>query len=167
MKKLLWMVVLLLFCWAPFAVAEEPAEKNDFVEFQKIIDTQCSKCHTRGRIAQAMAEGQAFQPIGERMAQHGASLSDRERDVMGVFWMENTPEPKKLASQPPKDDPLGEYRSVIQARCTGCHNLDRVEEALRDNRSFEALSKMMLDRGAVLTEADRKVLGTFWGEPLR
>jgi hypothetical protein len=38
---------------------------------------------------------------------------------------------------------------------------------MRDNRSFETLSEMMLKRGAVLSEADRKVLGVFWGKPLR
>ena len=163
MKKLLWVTLLLLFCCAPSAVAEE----IKFVEFQTIIDTQCSKCHTRNRIEQAMAQGKAFRPIGDRMVEHGARLSDRERDVMGVFWMENSPVAKTLAVPQGNDDPLGEYRSVVQARCTGCHNLDRIEQAMRENRSFEALTKMMLDRGAVLTEADHKVLGTFWGKPLR
>lgn len=157
------MAVLLMFCWAPSAVAEE----IKFVEFQKIIDTQCSKCHTRTRIEEAMAQGKAFKPIEEQMTKHGASLSERERDVMGVFWMENFPEPKTLVIPQKKDDPLAEYRSVLQARCTGCHSLDQIEQAIRENRSFEPLAKMMLERGAVLSEADHKVLGVFWGEPLR
>lgn len=158
-----WIVLLVTFLGTSTAAAEE----IDFLDFQKILDTKCGKCHTRTRIDQAIAEGKAFQAIGERMGKHGAELSDRERDVMGVFWVDNSQDVKKMTPTPVKDDPLGEYRSVLQARCTGCHALDRIEQAVSENRSFEALAKMMLDRGAVLTEADHKVLGTFWGEPLR
>ena len=167
MKKLLWVSVLILLCWPLSLAAETAANEINFIEFQKIIDTQCTKCHTRARIEQAMAEGKAFRPIEERMGQHGANLSDRERDVMGVFWVENVPVAKNLTVVQDQDDPLGEYRSVVQSRCSGCHTLERIEQAMRENRSFEALAKMMLKRGAVLTEADHKVLGTFWGEPLR
>lgn len=167
MEKIFCLLVILLVAWGFSAFAEEPAVNSDFIEFQQLLDTQCSKCHTRARIEQAMAEGRAFQPIAERMADHGAVLNDRERDVMGVFWMENSPQSKKPVTSSIKDDPLGEYRAVVQARCTGCHDLARIEQALSENRSFETLAKMMLDRGAVLTEADYKVLGTFWGEPLR
>ena len=157
----MWVTALLVFCWVPSAVAEE----IDFVEFQKIVDTQCSKCHDRERIEQAMEQGLAFQPIEEKMINHGARLTDHERDVMGVFW-DAVPEENPDATAA-KDDLLGEYRSVLDARCTGCHTLEKVEAAMRENRSFDALAKMMLKRGAVLTEADHKVLGTFWGEPLR
>jgi len=114
-----------------------------------------------------MEQGKPFLPIADQMRMHGVNLSERERDVMGVYWMENTPTPKKLSTPQQKDDPLAEYRSVLQARCTGCHNLDRIEQAISENRSFEALAEMMLKRGAVLSEADRKVLGVFWGQPLR
>lgn len=167
MKTLLVMtVVLLLGCWSSLATAAEQEEKINFVEFQKILDTKCGKCHTRNRIEQAIAQGKAFGPIEERMVGHGAELTDRERDVMGVFWVQN---PSRQVTPVPRveDDPLADYRSVLEARCTGCHTLERVEEAMRENRSFEDLAKMMLERGAVLTEADRKVIGTFWGEPLR
>jgi len=167
LKKLLWMALLLMFCWASPLVAQEAAEDIKFSEFQKILDTQCSKCHTRTRIEAAMAQGKDLKPIAEKMTKHGARLSDRERDVMGVYWMENSPAPKTLAVPPPKDDPLAEYRAVLQARCTGCHSLDRIEQAMNESRSFETLAKMMLDRGAVLSEADHKVIGVFWGESPR
>lgn len=167
MKKLLLMTAVLAFCCAPSFAAEKAAETIDYVEFQKILDTKCSKCHTRSRIEEAMAQGKAFKPIQEQMSKLGVALSDRERDVMGVFWMENTPNPKSLAVPQKKDDPLAEYRSVLEARCTGCHSLERVEQAMRGKQSFEALAEMMIKRGAVLSKADHKVLGVFWGEPLR
>ena len=156
-----------MFCWASPVLAQEATEDINFIEFQKILDTQCSKCHTRARIEEAMTQGKAFLPIAEKMGKHGARLSERERDVMGVYWMENSPAPKKLVTQVQKDDPLAEYRAVLEARCTGCHSLDRIEQAISANRSFEPLAKMMLKRGAVLSEADHKVLGVFWGESPR
>lgn len=168
MKKLLYLFVVGLLCgWTASAVAAERAESVTYVEFQKILDTKCGKCHTRTRIDEAMAAGKAFQPIEERMVKHGALLTDRERDVMGVFWVENAGGQQREAVAQDKDDPLGEYRAIVRTRCTGCHSLDRIEEAMRQNRSFEHLAEMMLKRGAVLTEADYKVIGTFWGEPLR
>jgi mono/diheme cytochrome c family protein len=167
LKKLLWITVALAFCWTPAVAAQEAAEAIDYIEFQELLDTRCGACHTRGRIEAAMAQGRAFQPIQEQMAKLGVTLSARERDVMGVFWTESAAQPTTPAPQGKQDDPLAEYRAVLQARCTGCHDLERVEQAMRDNRSFETLSEMMLKRGAVLSEADRKVLGVFWGKPLR
>lgn len=169
MDKIVCLLMLsVLFC-ASVAFAQEgqvDQGNRDFVEFQQLLDTQCSKCHTRVRIEQAMAEQRAFQPIIERMVEHGADLSSRQRDVLGVFWQENTSSGKAPVVSL-EDDPLGEYRAIVAARCTGCHDLGRVEEAMRQNRSFATLAEMMLKRGAILTEADYKVIGTFWGEPLR
>jgi len=166
-KKLLWAIVLLTFCCPLSSIAAEGTDKIQFVEFQNILDTQCSKCHTRSRIEEAMAQGKPFLAIAEQMKVHGVNLSERQRDVMGVYWLENTPTPKSLTAPQQKDDPLAEYRAVLQARCTGCHSLERIEQAMSENRSFDTLAKMMLARGAVLSEADRKVLGVFWGKPLR
>ena len=168
MKKLLTiMAVLLLLCPALPLMAKEGAGQVNFIEFQKLLDGKCGKCHTRSRIDQAMSQGEAFVPILERMTKHGADLNENERNVLGVFWRENVPGQQPPAALTAKDDPLAEYRSVLQARCTGCHNLERIEAAMKQSRSFETLAQMMLKRGAVLSEADRKVLGTFWGEPLR
>lgn len=78
-------------------------------------------------------------------------------------------------ASPPESSSLGEgrlrgmedFQRIIDTRCTVCHTRERVDAALREGRSLESLQEMMLQRGAVLTDQDKSVLGTFWGIPLK
>jgi uncharacterized membrane protein len=160
MKKILSLMILLAVATASLA-----AETPDYIEFQKVLDGKCSKCHARTRIDQAMAAHRDLLKIQERMLKQGAELNPREQQVLGIFF--RSYEVEKAPDQPLKEDPLAEYRSVVEARCTGCHSLDIVEDALKQNREFSSLSRMMIKRGAVLNDRDVKIIQTFWGEPLK
>ena len=60
-----------------------------------------------------------------------------------------------------------EFQSTIEARCTICHTRDRVDEAISRQADLDVLMQRMIERGAILSEHDQKVLGTFWGSPLK
>lgn len=60
-----------------------------------------------------------------------------------------------------------EFQKTIEARCTICHTRDQVDEAISAGEDLEALLQRMIERGAILSEKDRKVLGTFWGSPVK
>jgi hypothetical protein len=60
-----------------------------------------------------------------------------------------------------------EFQSTIEARCTICHTRARVDEAIGQQIELDALLQRMIERGAILSERDQKVLGTFWGSPLK
>jgi len=60
-----------------------------------------------------------------------------------------------------------EFQSTIEARCTICHTRARVDEAIGQEAELDALLQLMIERGAILSERDQKVLGTFWGSPLK
>ena len=60
-----------------------------------------------------------------------------------------------------------EFQSTIEARCTICHTRDRVDAAIGQQVDLDALLQRMIERGAILNERDQKVLGTFWGSPLK
>ena len=60
-----------------------------------------------------------------------------------------------------------EFQSTIEARCTICHTRARVDEAIGQEAELDALMQLMIERGAILSERDQKVLGTFWGSPLK
>jgi len=60
-----------------------------------------------------------------------------------------------------------EFQSTIEARCTICHTRERVDAAISQQEDLEALLQRMIERGAILSEHDQKVLGTFWGSPLK
>jgi hypothetical protein len=59
------------------------------------------------------------------------------------------------------------FQEIIEARCTICHTRERVDAAIRGQADLDALIQRMVERGAILSERDRKVLGTFWGSPLK
>ena len=59
-----------------------------------------------------------------------------------------------------------DFQQTIEARCTICHTRERIEQALGEGKDLDALLQRMIERGAVLSERDKKVLGTFWGSPL-
>jgi uncharacterized membrane protein len=62
---------------------------------------------------------------------------------------------------------MDEFQRVIDERCTVCHTRERVDVAIRMRQDMEKLQQQMEVRGAVLSERDKSVLGTFWGSPLK
>jgi hypothetical protein len=64
----------------------------------------------------------------------------------------------------PKND---EFHNTIEARCTICHTRDRVDQAIGEQADLEELLQQMIEKGAILSERDYNVLGTFWGSPLK
>ncbi len=162
MKRGILLFVTLLLVSATLSLA---AETPDFIEFQKVIDDKCSKCHARTRVDQAMADHRDMLEIQQRMIRHGLELNSREQQVLGIFF--RGIEVKKTPGKQAQVDPLAEYRSVVEARCSGCHSLEIVEQAMRENRNFGSLAQMMIERGAVLHDRDMKIIQTFWGEPLK
>ncbi len=60
-----------------------------------------------------------------------------------------------------------EFQRTIEARCTICHTRERVDSAFGQQVDLDALMQRMIERGAILNEKDRNVLGTFWGSPLK
>jgi hypothetical protein len=59
------------------------------------------------------------------------------------------------------------FQETIESRCTVCHTRERVDAAIRAQKDLEPLLQHMIERGAILSDRDRKVLGTFWGSPLK
>jgi hypothetical protein len=59
------------------------------------------------------------------------------------------------------------FQEIIEARCTICHTRERVDAAIRSQADLDALIQRMVERGAIISERDVKVLGTFWGSPLK
>jgi len=62
---------------------------------------------------------------------------------------------------------MDEFQQVIDTRCTVCHTRERVDIAIKKRQDVDKIEKRMLERGAVLSESDKRVLGTFWGSPLK
>ena len=61
----------------------------------KVIEEKCLVCHNRKRIEEAAASRQDMEKIQRQMEQKGVVLSDKEKQVMGVFWRKNPFKPEK------------------------------------------------------------------------
>jgi len=62
---------------------------------------------------------------------------------------------------------MDEFQQIIDSKCSICHTRERVDKAIRNRENLERIEQQMIDRGAVLSERDKSVLGTFWGDPLK
>ena len=162
-------VFLAVLLTAIFCGGIAVAGEGDFIAYQQILDSKCSQCHPRARIEEAIARGENFDEVMKKMLRLGAKVSPQEQQVLGVFWRSDRQ--ATLTSEQPSNtvaaDPLGEYRAVLQSRCTGCHTLERVEQAMMEGRSLDELIEMMRKRGAIVTEADKNALDPFWGSPYK
>lgn len=82
MKSAVLIIVMTLFA----ASAALAANMNDPKEYKEIIENRCTKCHTQERIEAAIKEGRDMNQILNKMIKMGATLSDREKEVLGTFW---------------------------------------------------------------------------------
>ena len=60
-----------------------------------------------------------------------------------------------------------EYRRIIETRCSGCHEANRIERAMLNGDNINEILNKMQRMGAELTPRDKDVLGIFWGSPLK
>ena len=95
-----------------------------------------------------------------RRALYGLSLL-----LLPAMALAAVPEVKDLAAH--RTGNMAEFQQVIDSKCTICHTRERVDVAIRKRADIEKLEQEMVDRGAVLSERDKSVLGTFWGNPLK
>jgi len=93
--------------------------------------------------------------------------AERDKDVMGTFRGNPIKEQGGTAATPELEEGLREYRRIIETRCVLCHTSDRIEAAIKDRLPFESVEEILLKRNVILTEREKKVLGTFWGSPLK
>jgi len=161
-KNIALMIVLMLTAVSAYA-------RIDNAEAQRIIQDRCTQCHTSERLEQAMQRGDNFDEIMTKMIRLGAKIDSKEQEVLGIFWsaQQNSHNDDSSQSQTVASDPLGEYRAILDRRCTGCHSLDIVEKAMMEGRSLNELVEMMRQRGAIVTPQEKSVLDTFWGSPFK
>jgi hypothetical protein len=77
------LVLSLLVCSTPVLAAEQSVSQEDF---DRVINEQCVKCHTRERIDAALQKGDKLELILEKMLRFGVKLDERDRNVLGTFW---------------------------------------------------------------------------------
>jgi len=122
------------------------------VEFQKVIDSKCTVCHTRERIDQALTRRADVARLLTRMAGLGASLTPGEKEMLTAYW---------------NDDQFAEVNQIINTRCTSCHSRQRIDQALASGENLAEIQQKMIRFGANLSAKEQSVLGVFTGKALK
>jgi cytochrome c553 len=80
----------LLCLWPLTAAAQQqaplPGRAQQLQAFDQVIDTRCTRCHTRERIDLARRQGRDLGEIQKRMLERGAVLTEEEQSILRVFW---------------------------------------------------------------------------------
>ncbi len=53
---------------------------------------------------------------------------------------------------------------VIDEKCLVCHNRQRIDEAVREQKEMEKVVRRMEQKGVTLTDKDRQVINHFWNK---
>ncbi|BCS52403.1 cytochrome C [Geobacter sp. SVR] len=64
---------------------------GDFSAAQGIIASKCTRCHSAAVIDTALHARKDMMRIEREMEKRGAALSAEERDVLGIYWKQQTP----------------------------------------------------------------------------
>jgi len=64
---------------------------GDVKAAQSIIESKCTKCHTRKVIDAAIFTNKDMVKIQQEMEKKGAKLDANERDVLGIYWRQQNP----------------------------------------------------------------------------
>ena len=59
-----------------------------------------------------------------------------------------------------------DFQETLEARCIICHPRERIDQAMEEGEDLDSLLQRMIERGAIVNERDKSVLGTFWGSPI-
>jgi len=132
-------------------------------EGRDVLATACSQCHTLNVIV-AMREGPAgWKRHVYNMVTRGAQLNAREADTVIAYLATNfgpAAAPAGAAVQVTLPGG-GPGKDLVAARCTACHDLERVAAVKRQKADWPALVANMVGRGAVATPDEAQAIASY------
>jgi len=64
---------------------------GDVKAAHSVIESKCTRCHSRKVIDAAIFANKDMQKIQQEMEKKGANLNANERDVLGIYWKQQNP----------------------------------------------------------------------------
>jgi len=154
----LWVAALVVIIAVPARAqgALPPGEGRD------LMATSCSQCHPLN-VIRSMREGaEGWKRHVYNMVTRGAQLNPREADMVIAYLVANFgPTAMPAASAAKVTLPAGPGKDLVEARCTACHDLERVAVVKRQKSEWLALVANMVDRGAVATPDEAQTITSY------
>jgi cytochrome c5 len=127
-----------------------------------LMATACSQCHPLN-VIRSMREGtEGWKRHVYNMVTRGAQLNAREADMVVTYLAANFgPTATPAASASTVALPSGPGKDLVEARCTACHDLERVAVIKRQKADWPALVANMVGRGAVATPDEAQAITSY------
>ncbi len=130
-------------------------------EGRDLMATACSQCHPLN-VIRSMREGaEGWKRHVYNMVTRGAQLNAPEADMVVAYLAANFGPTAPAASATPVALPVGPGKDLVEARCTVCHDLERVASARRQKSEWPALVANMVGRGAVATPDEAQAITSY------
>jgi cytochrome c5 len=147
---------------APAATEAPPTEVPVTLDGQSLLQERCTVCHDLGRVERSEKTEEEWKATVERMVGKGAQLDEAEQEVLIKYLAETYP---KAAEVPPTEAPATlDGQSLLQERCTVCHDLGRVERSKKTEEEWKATVERMVGKGAQLDEAEQELVIKYLAE---
>ncbi len=151
-------------CTAALVIAAMPAFAQGALppgEGRDLLATACSQCHPLN-VIRSMREGaEGWKRHVYNMVTRGAQLNAREAAMVVAYLAANFGPTTQAASATPVALPGGPGKDLVEARCTACHDLERVASAKRQKAEWPALVANMVGRGAVATPEEAQAISSY------
>ena len=115
-----------------------------------LVNGVCASCHGADLITGKQATRKEWQDIIDRMKGYGANVNATQTTTL-LDYLEKTQGPKQTAAADPG-------KAILEASCTGCHDLDLVSNRTGNQAEWQELVDRMNGRGAGVAEKDVPVL---------
>jgi cytochrome c5 len=154
-----------VLCTAALAIAiAMPARAQGALpagEGRDLLAAACSQCHPLN-VIRSMREGaEGWKRHVYNMVTRGAQLNAREAGMVVAYLAANFGPTTPAASAVQVALPGGPGKDLVEARCTVCHDLERVASAKRQKSEWPALVANMVGRGAVATPDEAQEISTY------
>lgn len=123
-----------------------------------LVAVACSQCHYLGTIAKIRDGAPGWRIYVDNMVLRGAQLSQPEIETVVNYLAVNLGPSVNLPPAKPIALPDGPGKDLVEARCSVCHDLERVAAIKRDRQAWPVIVDNMLAWGAPATRGEAKTI---------
>jgi len=146
----------------PTATEAPPTEEPVTLDGQSLLQERCTVCHDLGRVERSEKTEEEWKTTVERMVGKGAQVNQAEQELVIKYLAETYP---KATEAPPTEEPATlDGQSLLQERCTVCHDLGRVERSEKTEEEWRATVERMVGKGAQVNQAEQELVIKYLAE---
>jgi cytochrome c5 len=133
-------------------------------EGRDLVAVACSQCHTLATIIVGREGPSGWRKHVHNMVLRGAQLNATEAETVIKYLSAHFGPGAQPAATPggtPISLPSGTGKDLVEARCTACHDLERVTIVKRKARDWPAIVANMVERGATATPDEARTIAAY------